>query len=474
MVFSSALFLVYFLPVFFLLYYVVPHRWRNAVALVASVLFYTWGGADFALILFASTVFDFFLTRAMEPSEGFRRKALVLLSVVLNFGLLAYFKYADFFVANFNWVTGSNSALPKIILPLGISFFTFHKVSYVLDVYFRKAVALKKLSDLLLYILLFPQLVAGPIIRFNEIASQILDRRSSETVDNHLAGLFRFVIGLSKKVLLADVLGREADKLFALPHTEIAFLEAWAGALAYTFQIYFDFSGYSDMACGLGRMMGFKFPENFDMPYIASNITEFWRRWHITLSNWMRDYLYIPLGGNRGKAWRTYFNLWVVFFFSGLWHGASWNFVLWGAYHGFFIAAERLFSRITGIPTIREKKNVFRVLINFAVVVFGWVLFRADSFATTQTFYNAMLFPSRWTSYKTPLDAQTLSIFVLCLFLVFLPVFTKVRHFFTDPFHLPQSRRRAFVLTAVLFIVYLLALGEVLGADFSPFIYFRF
>ncbi|NUM42144.1 MAG: MBOAT family protein [Leptospiraceae bacterium] len=358
MVFSSVLFLVFFFPVFFTVYFLFPNYLKNLWALFASIVFYIWGGSDFFLILCASICVDFILMHIMDSKEGNFRLILALFSVIFNFCILGYFKYADFFVENWNFLLQKNFPLPKIILPIGISFFTFHKVSYTIDIYYKKSKPLKKISDYLLYILLFPQLIAGPIIRFNEIRDQILDRKNLENWDNRLKGLIRFCIGLARKVLIANVLGKEADKIFSLNEPELSFFLAWMGILAYTFQIYFDFAGYSDMALGLGKMMGFQFPENFQFPYTSGSITEFWRRWHITLGNWMRDYIYIPLGGNLVSKFQTYLNLWAVFLFSGLWHGASWNFVFWGAYHGLFISLEKFFKS----PKEKEKKNFTKVL----------------------------------------------------------------------------------------------------------------
>jgi len=283
----------------------------------------------------------------MNKSSGKKKKLLTAISVMLNVGLLAYFKYANFFVENINEVLAAigieQIKWTAVTLPIGISFFTFQKMTYAVDVYRGVYHPLKKPTDFALYILMFPQLIAGPIVRFNEIANQIEDRSWNENNNNRLTGFFRFTVGLAKKVLIANVLGEQVDLIFGLGQLEFNTVTAWIGIVAYAFQIYFDFSGYSDMAIGIGRMIGFDFPENFNNPYISRNITEFWRRWHITLGRWMRDYLYIPLGGNRVSTMRLYFNLWVVFLISGLWHGAAWNFVIWGAFHGLFLVMDKLF-----------------------------------------------------------------------------------------------------------------------------------
>jgi len=347
MVFSSILFLLYFLPVFMLVYVLLPKKAKNFWALLVSILFYAWGAPNFIYVVLATSLLDFYLVRAIYNAENQSRKKLFLsTSLVLNLGLLAYFKYANFFIENVNLALGelgmASLHWTSVALPIGISFFTFQTLTYAIEVYRQDHAPFEKPTQYLLYKLIFPHAIAGPIIRFKSVAQQVVAR--IETPDDRLIGLFRFSIGLAKKVLIANVLAKQADLYMSGELSELSFDEAWVGILAYTFQIYFDFSGYSDMAIGLARMMGFRFPENFDSPYSSRSITEFWRRWHITLGAFMRDFLYIPLGGNRvGSKWRLYFNLWLVFLVSGLWHGASWNFVLWGAFHGFFLILDRLF-----------------------------------------------------------------------------------------------------------------------------------
>lgn len=404
----------------------------------------------------------------MDSKEGNFRLILALFSVIFNFCILGYFKYADFFVENWNFLLQKNFPLPKIILPIGISFFTFHKVSYTIDIYYKKSKPLKKISDYLLYILLFPQLIAGPIIRFNEIRDQILDRKNLENWDNRLKGLIRFCIGLARKVLIANVLGKEADKIFSLNEPELSFFLAWMGILAYTFQIYFDFAGYSDMALGLGKMMGFQFPENFQFPYTSGSITEFWRRWHITLGNWMRDYIYIPLGGNLVSKFQTYLNLWAVFLFSGLWHGASWNFVFWGAYHGLFISLEKFFKS----PKEKEKKNftkVLKMIFTFFLILNGWVLFRSDSLSIALGMWKAMYFPKTFGNFTV--DAYFLFFFFLSCIFSFYPIFKPLKKYMDLESYITKYPK-LFVFISI--ILYSLSLGELLSTNFNPFIYFRF
>jgi len=471
MVFSSSLFLVYFLPVFLILYFLSPAKGRNFVALVGSIIFYAWGAPKFLFVVFASLLVDFHLVGLMASKASFKR-SLLWLSVMLNVGMLGYFKYANFFIENVNSMIGvfggTELQWTKVVLPIGISFFTFQKLSYTIDVYRGKHRALSEFGNYALYIILFPQLIAGPIVRFTEIADRIEDRTEHETVDNRLLGFFRFCIGLSKKVLVANVVGQVADTAFALPEESLTFMWAWTGLLAYSMQIYFDFSGYSDMAIGLGRMMGFTFPENFNSPYISSSITEFWQRWHMTLGRWMKDYLYIPLGGNKVGIYRTYVNLWIVFFVSGLWHGASWNFVIWGAYHGLFLVLERMFlaqfyARIGRIAS---------VLITFIVAILGWVIFRVETLSAAITYYRSLFsFSGSFEPlglgtefYVTLLGAISLS------FISLLPAVQNKEQVLYDANTVGALVWRT-SLSAILFIF---CLSMVNASGFNPFIYFQF
>ena len=310
MLFSSTLFLLYFLPVFLTIYFVIPSKAKNPFTLFASIVFFAWGAPKFVFVLSAAVIIDFFIAQLIHSNEGSKRRMFLALGVIFNVSVLLYFKYFNFFIDNLNMLLeefGSNTiTFSRVALPIGISFFVFHELSYIIDVYRRVKPPMTNIVNYGLYIFLFPQLIAGPIIRFNEIADQINERKFQDNIDNRILGLFRFAIGLAKKVLIANILGEEADQIFGLPYTELSSTSAWLGALCYTFQIYFDFSGYSDMAIGLARAMGFIFPENFNHPYIAESITDFWRRWHMSLSRWMRDYLYISLGGNKVSVPRMY------------------------------------------------------------------------------------------------------------------------------------------------------------------------
>jgi alginate O-acetyltransferase complex protein AlgI len=473
MVFSSSLFIAYFLPVFLLLYYITPGKYKNYIILAASTFFYMWGAPRFVFVLFGSIALDFYLAHAIYNAPVERKRWYLILSVVLNTSILLYFKYANFFIGNVNAVLASlgytEIAWVKVALPIGISFFTFHELSYIIDVYRGVKPPLKKITDYAVYILLFPQLVAGPIIRFNEISDQIQDRKNQLNTDSALIGFFRFGIGLGKKVLIANTLGAEADRIFALTQPELTFGLSWIGALCYTFQIYFDFSGYSDMAIGLARMMGFIFPENFNNPYISQSITEFWRRWHISLSRWMRDYLYIPLGGNQVTPLRMYMNLCLVFIISGFWHGAQWTFIIWGAYHGIFLILERLFLQNWLLRTIKP----VRVLYSFLVVVFGWVLFRSDSLEQAMSFMKTMLVFD-FHSLRFWLDVKVCTYLLLALGICFAPVFTKVELWEARVLTFQNTKMAivSYVITGFVFII--LSLGYISSSGFNPFIYFRF
>lgn len=395
MLFTEPGFLFLFLPVLLGLYWTVrPTEWRNLLLVIASVIFYAKGGGAFTWLILGSIAFNYVMAigvgRARDVSES-RAKALVTVAVAVNLAVLVVFKYANFLVHNVNLLLGtfeidSSLGAPGIVLPIGISFFTFHAISYVVDVYRRAAVAQKSPVHAALYLLLFPQLIAGPIIRYREIADQ-LARRVID-LDGFAEGVRRFIVGLGKKMLIANVVAVPADRIFAMPPDQVSAAHAWLAVVCYTLQIYFDFSGYSDMAIGLGRMFGFRFPENFRWPYIAGSVQDFWRRWHISLSSWFRDYVYVPLGGNRASPARVYLNLVTVFFLCGLWHGASWSFVVWGLYHGMFLAIERMArdGRSRGAergpgrfgpdsaPT-RALVHVYTLI----VVMVGWVFFRAET-----------------------------------------------------------------------------------------------
>jgi alginate O-acetyltransferase complex protein AlgI len=389
MVFSTALFLYLFLPIVLAGYYLFDKRFRNLWLLLASLFFYAWGESWIVGVMLLSCMANYGLALWLEATRSrYGKRVVVGLSVAFNLGLLFAFKYANFAVNNLNLLLPSLDIEPiglqPIALPIGISFFTFQALSYVIDVYRREAAVQRNPIDFSLYIALFPQLIAGPIVRYHDVAQQIIERVHSSS--KFFEGVQRFIFGLTKKMLIANTCAAVADQVYGLPTSELTPGLAWLGTLCYTLQIYFDFSGYSDMAIGLGLMFGFRYLENFNFPYIATSITGFWRRWHISLSSWFRDYLYIPLGGNRAGKFRTYFNLFLVFVLCGFWHGASWTFMAWGVYHGAFLVVERLgLGRALG-STPRPLQHLYTLI----VVMCGWVLFRSETFEQALAMLAAM------------------------------------------------------------------------------------
>jgi alginate O-acetyltransferase complex protein AlgI len=475
MVFSSIIFLLYFLPVLLITYYLVGKSFKNAVLLVFSIVFYSWGAPKFIFVILATTLLDFYLVRWMYSIRNdLKRKLALTLSVCVNLGLLFYFKYSNFFIENVNEVLGvfgfKGVRWTELVLPIGISFYTFETLTYVVDVYRRVHKPLKNFWDYQLYIILFPKLIAGPIIRYHEIADQISDRSKNENADYRLTGFIRFIIGLSKKVLIANTLGAQADAVFALNYNEIPAFSAWLGILSYTFQIYFDFSGYSDMALGLGKMLGFKFPENFNNPYTSGSITEFWRRWHISLGNWMRNYLYIPLGGNRvSSRKRLYFNLWFVFLASGLWHGASWSFVVWGAFHGFFLVFERL-----GLEKFQRKiGRIPGVALTFFIVVVGWVFFRIEKIGDALLFIKSM-FGFNQAESQFHIEGEVLVTMIFAALFSFFTLSNAGQKIQNAIYADRQSTKAYLAYAPLMIILLMLSIASITASGFNPFIYFRF
>lgn len=471
MVFSSTLFLLYYFPIFLIVYFCVKRKHSNLVALFGSVIFYVWGGKFFSILLGVTLIMDFYIVDRVSKSSGSEKKLLFWLSICLNLGMLAYFKYANFFIDNLTrFFDADVSGWVKIALPIGISFFTFQKMSYTIDVYRGTHKSLQSLRDYVLYIILFPQLIAGPIVRYNEIAEDLINREKNETIDNKILGLFRFAIGLGKKILIANVLGATADNIFETNSLELSLFQSWLGAVLYAFQIYFDFSGYSDMAIGIGRILGFNFPENFNFPYISKNITEFWQRWHITLGRWMRDYLYIPLGGNKVAMGRMYLNLCVVFLLSGLWHGASWNFVFWGVFHGVFLILDKLFF----IKLTNMLGRFPSVLITFVITLIGWVIFRVENLDLMGEYFRAMLGFGDGTAI-IEIDFKTWSILLIAILFSFGSIFTKIEILFFRTLEIQYLNIRQSIIYALSsFVLISLCLAYIAGSSFNPFIYFRF
>lgn len=476
MVFSSIAFLLYFLPAFLLLYYLCPNRIKNYFLLFASILFYSWGAPKFIFIILGTTFLDFFLVKIMDRSKGDnRRKIFLVLSVSMNLGLLFYFKYCNFFIANFNTMLHHLGLEPmkllSVVLPIGISFYTFESLTYVVDVYRKEHKPLNNFMHYQLYIILFPKLIAGPIIRYNQIADQIADRFSTFRYIDAVKGFQRFVIGLAKKVLIANTLGAYADMVFSVDTHTLSSGIAWLGALSYTMQIYFDFSGYSDMAIGLGQMLGFRFPENFNNPYTSQSISEFWRRWHMTLGSWMRNYLYIPLGGNRvNSKLKLYFNLWIVFVLSGFWHGASWTFIIWGVFHGSFLVLERgrygrMLESIGKWPAL---------LLTFFLVNTGWIFFRQESLHKAFDFIHALFSFSRPQSeidYNLP---KLYTFLAIAFFFSFFNAMGSLKKIQERVYFTSLSFFENIFYTLISLLLLAICIGYITSSSFNPFIYFRF
>jgi alginate O-acetyltransferase complex protein AlgI len=468
MVFSSQLFLYGFLPIFFSLYYLIDDRRKNWLILIASLIFYGVGAGSTVLVLLASVWVNQFLAIRIAPAAPPRRRALLALGVAINLLGLAYYKYGSFLwqLAGDGLAALGLHPLPaavEIPLPIGISFFTFQAVSYLIDVYRRDIPVAAGYGEFAVYHTLFPQLVAGPIVRYREIRSEMHGRTIDRTTLTE--GAYRFCLGLGKKMVIADNLGTVADAIFALPVGELGCEHAWVGILCYSLQIYFDFSGYSDMAIGLGRLLGFHFPENFDQPYRSASITEFWRRWHMTLSRWFRDYLYIPLGGNRRGTLRTFANLWTVFFLCGLWHGAGLTFIVWGLYHGSLLILER-YTHLRWRPA-----GMIGIAVTFILVTIGWVFFRAPTLAAAGHYLSAMFLlgppVSDYRPVATYLTLDMLAYLALALIFAFAPM----EHLYRLRFDRPSVLATQLGLSAASLVYSSLLLA---ANSFNPFIYFRF
>ena len=464
MVFSSLVFIWLFLPVVLGCYYLAQDRYRNLLLLIASLFFYAWGEPIYLLVMIVSIIVNYVsgLWIGLNPEK--KSRLALTIGVIINLGLLGVFKYSGFVIENINAITGLNLAIKPLSLPIGISFYTFQSISYLVDIYRGVCQPQKNIIKMGLFISFFPQLIAGPILKYYDIATQIDNRKVSWVMANE--GAVRFIIGLGKKVIIANILAKTADEVFALSFNNMSTPEAWLGIIAYTFQIYFDFSGYSDMAIGLGKMFGFKINENFNYPYLSSSIRDFWRRWHISLSTWFKEYLYIPLGGNRQGTLKTYRNLLIVFFMTGLWHGASWNFVVWGMWHGFFIVAEKI------IPIERILRwRILQIIYTMVIVICGWVLFRAETLTQAVAYWHRMFVPYH-TDIMTPLWNKELQI-SLFLAVTCCGIFSVCYQKF-----LTQKQFGKFFMAIVkpvwCGIVLYLSLILLASHTYNPFIYFRF
>lgn len=476
--FSSFAFLVYFCPLFLLLYKCTSRKNENLILLFASYIFYAWGSLQGVVILILTSLIDFCLVKWMIASRSpIQRKSIFLLSIIENIAVLVYFKYSNFFIQEVNHLLPLLGLKPliwgQVLLPLGLSFITFHKISYVVDIYSGKAERVGGFVDLATYLSLFPKLLQGPIICYHKITDEL--KNHDHDINDTFDGLFRFSIGLAKKVLIADVLGESTDKIFQLNFASMNCQYAWLGLLSYTFQIYFDFSGYSDMAIGLGQILGFRFQENFNRPYLSQNFTEFWRRWHMTLSNWFKEYLYIPMGGNRVSRGRNYLNLWTVFLISGLWHGANWTYIIWGIYHGFFLLADKIF--LIGIS--KRLGKTLNIYLTFFLVMIGWIFFRSEnmSFAIK---YLQKLFAFSPANLSTPYIPMTdlftnrgMFVIIIAALISFTPesFVSKVKEKVLCQW---RETRVFWLKIGVVFLFFLLSFAALVNNSFKPFIYLRF
>ncbi len=468
MVFSSMTFLCVFLPVVFVLYYILPSlKARNGLLILASLLFYAYGEPVYVLLMLFSIFMNYLFGRMLETEKQTVKKMVVFAAVAVNLGMLFVFKYTDMVLRTINQLGHCEIPLVNLALPVGISFFTFQALSYVIDVYRGEAQTEKSFFRVMLYISFFPQLIAGPIVKYHDIQEQIRSRKADSR--QIARGMRRFIVGLSKKVLISNTMAAAADAWFSLPAEKLNVLSAWMAAIAYLFQIYFDFSGYSDMAIGMGHMFGFGFRENFRYPYISESVKEFWRRWHISLSTWFKEYLYIPLGGNRKGKVRTCVNKLIVFFSTGLWHGANWTFVIWGLWHGFFLLLEEV------VP-VKKLPKVCRHIYALLVVCIGFVMFRADTFSQGIEMIGTMF--AGWNF--DALHMQILLAEMNPLFLVTvvaavagsMPVIPKIEAYISK-----TDRGVRFAETAgygISLVLLLLCMLSLSSGTYNPFIYFRF
>jgi len=461
MVFSSAIFLFSFLPILLLAYFIVPAKAKNYVLLAFSMVFYAFGGPKYLVVLFFVVLVDYIGARLIEIKKDSAKKILTAV-IAVNLATLIFYKYTMFFLENLSVLFQTNLEFFEVIMPIGISFYTFQSMSYVIDVYRREVAVQKNYLLLLLYVSLFPQLVAGPIVRYQTIEHEIHNRKSS--IDDVCYGIERFILGFAKKIIIANQMGMLADIVFdgGTEYTPVA----WLGAIAYMFQIYFDFSAYSDMAIGLGRIFGFHFLENFNFPYVSKSIKEFWSRWHISLSTWFRDYVYIPLGGNRCSAGRHFFNMAVVWALTGFWHGAEWTFLFWGLYYFVFLAIEKFIikDKLDKIPT------VLRHIGTLLIVLIGWVLFRAEDMGTFTNMVGTM-FSFNFDAVgiaEARLYIETYFVYFIGAIIFSTPIYYKICGRFEN------SKVFAILKYGGLLVLMLVSVMFLAHSSYNPFIYFRF
>ncbi len=484
MVFSSLTFLFMFLPLFFICYYTAGKffglKAKNLTLFLFSMVFYAWGEPIYVVLMVYSTVLDYVCGRMIE--KGWKeerpklRKTFLCVSLIGNIGLLCTFKYLGMFVSTLGFLTGNNLPALNIILPIGISFYTFQTMSYSIDVYRGEVEAQHNIINFAAYVVMFPQLIAGPVVRYKTIAGELNGR--TETLDNFAVGLRRFIVGLGKKVIIANTMASTCDELFKNSPEDMGFIGSWVAIIAYSFQIFFDFSGYSDMAIGMGKMMGFNYLENFNYPYIANSVTDFWRRWHISMSTFFRDYVYIPLGGNRVSKFRWVINIAITWFLTGLWHGASWNFVLWGLYFGAILILEKLF-----LLKLLKKCKVLSHIWALFCIVYGWVIFTNTSvigiFDYTKAMFGAYGLIGEGVDSAFLLlqraDVNTVFLIVFVMAILFsMPIAKKIKSIFTKGNTIQISTKLGVAYDMVLIVLLLICTVQLALGAYNPFIYFRF
>ncbi|MEG2322226.1 MAG: MBOAT family O-acyltransferase [Bacilli bacterium] len=461
MIFSSIPFIFFFLPICLIIYFLVPFKIKNYVLLVFSLIFYAWGEPIYILLMIFSSVVDYTVGRLIEKKPG-NKKLYLFISIIINLGLLGFFKYSDFLINNINNLFNSNIALLKLGLPIGISFFTFQTMSYSIDVYRGHVKAEKNFFTFMTYVCMFPQLIAGPIVRYETVSDELHKREI--TWAKFQSGMLRFLQGLFKKVLIANNVGYLFSTITALPFGEISVLSAWLAIIAFTLQIYFDFSGYSDMAIGMGKMLGFTYPENFDHPFVAKSISEFWNRWHMSLATWFKDYLYFPLGGSRCKKTKIIRNLVIVWGLTGLWHGSNWNFIIWGLFFGFILILEKFVFKMDKWP------NVIRHIYTLILIIISFWIFAFEDFNLLSNFGKIMFFMSNNNfidkAFLFYLTNYLIIIIVACLFST--PLYDKFKE------RIKVGKIGSIVVSLIYFALFIVTIAFLVSDTYNPFLYFRF
>ncbi len=479
--FSSSLFILYFLPSFLLLYFISGQKARKIIILLASIFFFLWTKPSFLVLLIITLIIEHYLVYVMYESNGKAKRIILIFLLLMNISILVYYKYTHFFYNQFAaWLNLPD--IGKIILPAGISFIAFQKISYLVDVYRKTTTPARSLTDYMIFILFFPKILAGPIVRFNAFSSDLSAQNKNPKIEERLNGFFRFSLGLVKKVMIANVLGEFADEIFSTNTSMLNTSTAWIGALTYSFQIYFDFSAYSDMAIGLGRIIGFRIPENFNNPYVSVGITGFWKRWHITLGTWLRDYLFLPsaYAFSRKMPEEKYLKLktekWIYIFATmltmvicGFWHGAGWTFIIWGFYHGFIMALEKLFL----MRLLKRSGKIISVAFTFFVVVIGWVMFRADSVSYAFDYYSVMFSLSKAGS-DFMITPQLVILLIVSGIFSFSAIIKRINKWQITVFEHNENLKGIFLRMVATIILFVVGLSYVTASGFNPFIYFRF